>query len=156
MDRHRLDGPSWVFRSMTLRVWKSGTENRLSVNCDGPAGRAVTSTTNRRESRCKTLQLLRNWCKKTSFWPSWRRCRTDRHRCDGPSQATWVRGSCGDLCDGPSQARRPVTGCANPRQFRISPHVLRVVLDYSFLNYKDWGFILISLITWGLKGVTLS
>ena len=63
---------------------------------------------------------------------------------------------CDDLQDGPSQVRRPVTGCANPRQSRISGEVLRDVFDYSCLNYKVRGFILISLITWGLKEVTLS
>ena len=95
---------------MALRILKLGTENRLSVNCDGPAGRAVTSTTNRRESRCKTLQLLRIWCKKRvsdrhdggagrtvtgvtgrhsspENWGGTTATVTDRRRYDGPSQA---------------------------------------------------------------------
>ena len=42
---------------------------------------------------------------------------TDRHR---PLVEIWVSELCDDLQDGPSQARRPVTGCANPRQNRIS------------------------------------
>ena len=44
----------------------------------------------------------------------------------------------------------------NPRLSRISLNVLRDVLDYSCFNYKVSGLILISLITWGLKEVTLS
>ncbi len=59
---------------------------------------------------------------------------TDRHRLYGGNR---VSDGCDDLQDGPSQARRPVTGHADPSQNRISPHVLRVVFDYSFLNYKD-------------------
>ena len=42
---------------------------------------------------------------------------TERHR---PLVEIWVSELCDDLQDGPSQARRPVTGCANPRQSRIS------------------------------------
>ena len=42
---------------------------------------------------------------------------TDRHR---PLVEIWVSELYDDLQDGPSQARRPVTGCANPRQSRIS------------------------------------
>ena len=56
---------------------------------------------------------------------------TDRRR---PLVEIWVSELCDDLQDGPSQARRPVTGCANPRQNRISLHILRDVWDYSFLN----------------------
>ena len=63
---------------------------------------------------------------------------------------------CDDLQDGPSQARRPFTGCANPRESRISGEVLRDVFDYSCLNYKVRGFILITQILEGLKEVTLS
>ena len=55
--------------------------------------------------------------------------------CDGMAGRTvtdpwwkyWVSELCDDLQDGPSQARRPVTGCANPRQNWISLHVLRDV-----------------------------
>ena len=54
---------------------------------------------------------------------------TDRHR---PLVEIWVSEPCDDLQDGPSQARRPVTGCANPRQNRISLHVLRDVLGLFF------------------------
>ena len=78
---------------------------------------------------------------------------TDRHR---PLLEIWVSELCDDLQDGPSQARRPVTGCANPSLGRISSYVLRDVFDYSCLNYKVSGLMLISLITWGLKEVTLS
>ncbi|TMX01948.1 hypothetical protein EJD97_023021, partial [Solanum chilense] len=53
---------------------------------------------------------------------------TDRHKL---LSEKWSSHRCDDLHDGPSQARRPVTGCANPRQGRISLHVLRDVLDYS-------------------------
>ena len=42
---------------------------------------------------------------------------TDRHR---PLVEIWVSELCDDLHDGPSHARRPVTGCASPRQSRIS------------------------------------
>ena len=68
----------------------------------------------------------------------------------------WVSELCDDLQDGPSQARRSVTGCANPRQSRISGEVLRDVLDYSFLNYRFRGVISITKILEGLKEVTLS
>ena len=78
---------------------------------------------------------------------------TDRHR---PLVEIWVSELYDDLQDGPSQARRPVTGCANPRQSRISGYVLRDVFDYSCLNYKVRGFILITQILEGLKEVTLS
>ena len=78
---------------------------------------------------------------------------TDRHR---PLVEIWVSELCDDLQDGPLQARRPVTGCTNPSLGRISSYVLRDVFDYSFLNYKVSGLMLISLITWGLKEVTLS
>ena len=54
---------------------------------------------------------------------------TDRHR---PLVEIWVSELCDDLQDGPSQARRPVTGCANPRQNRISLHVLRDVFGLFF------------------------
>ena len=58
--------------------------------------------------------------------------------------------------DGPSQARRAITGCVNPSLSRNSLIVLRNVFDYSCFNYKVSGLMLISLITWGLKEVTLS
>ena len=58
--------------------------------------------------------------------------------------------------DGPSQARWAVTGCVNPSLSRNSSIVLRDVFDYSCFNYKVSGLMLISLITWGLKEVTLS
>ena len=73
---------------------------------------------------------------------------TDRHR---PLVEIWVSELCDDLQDGPSQARRPVTSCANPSLGRISSYVLRDVFDYSCLNYKVSGLMLISLITWGVK-----
>ena len=60
--------------------------------------------------------------------------------CDGmagrtvtdPWRKHWVSEPCDDLQDGPSQARRPVTGCANPRNNQISLHVLRDVLGLFF------------------------
>ncbi|TMX04326.1 hypothetical protein EJD97_009780, partial [Solanum chilense] len=94
--------------SIYLGILKLGTENRLSVNCDGPAER-VSDRHDGSAGRTVTVHLVKNG----------------------------ILGCCDDLSDGPSQARRAVTGCANPRQNRISLHVLRDVLDYSFLNYKD-------------------
>ena len=44
----------------------------------------------------------------------------------------------------------------NTRLGRISVIILRGVFDYSCFNYKVSGLMLISLITWGLKEVTLS
>ena len=78
---------------------------------------------------------------------------TDRHR---PLVEIWVSELCDDLQDGPSQARQPVIGCANPNLGRISSYVLREVFDYSCLNYKVRVLRIISLITWGLKELTLS
>ena len=49
---------------------------------------------------------------------------TDRH---GDFSENPFSELCDDLQDGPSQARRPVTGCPNPRQSRISGEVLRDV-----------------------------
>ena len=54
---------------------------------------------------------------------------TDRHR---PLVEIWVSELCDDLQDGPSQARRPVTGCANPRQSRISGEILRDIFGLFF------------------------
>ena len=54
---------------------------------------------------------------------------TDRH---GDFSENPFSELCDDLQDGPSQARRPVTGCANPRKNRISLHVLRDVLGLFF------------------------
>ena len=54
---------------------------------------------------------------------------TDRHR---PLVEIWVSELCDDLQDGPSQARWPITGCANPRQNRISLHILRDVFGLFF------------------------
>ena len=59
-------------------------------------------------------------------------------------------------------AERTVAGATgrhrlrNPSLGQISWYVLRDVFDYSCLNYKVSGLMLISLITWGLKEVTLS
>ena len=66
------------------------------------------------------------------LWTLWRSRRTDRRRHDGPSQAA------------ESQAESDFF------------NVLRDVFDYSCFNYKVSGLMLISLITWGLKEVTLS
>ena len=49
-----------------------------------------------------------------------------------PLVEIWVSELSDDMQDEPSQARRPVTGCANPRQKRISLHVLRDVLGLFF------------------------
>ena len=54
---------------------------------------------------------------------------TDRHRDFSENPLSEL---CDDLQDGPSQTRRPVTGCANPRQNRISLHVLRDVFGLFF------------------------
>ena len=84
---------------------------------------------------------------------------TDHHRRDGPSQ-TLQRNRVSELCD--RAAGRTVAGATgrhrlrNPRLGQISVIILRGVLDYSCFNYKVSGLILISLITWGLKEVTLS
>ena len=51
--------------------------------------------------------------------------------------------------DGPSQTAQSQSGS----DFLIR---LRDVFDYSYFNYKVSGLMLISLITWGLKEVTLS
>ena len=84
---------------------------------------------------------------------------------DGPSQVwltvtdsseNWVS----ELCDGEAGRTFAVTMARhrmrNPRRGQISVIILRGVLDYSCFNYKVSGLILISLITWGLKEVTLS
>ena len=77
---------------------------------------------------------------------------TDRHR---P-----FREIVSELFDG--AAGRTVTDATgrhrlrNPSLGRISLYVLRDVFDYSCFNYKVSGLMLISLITWGLKEVTLS
>ena len=84
---------------------------------------------------------------------------TDRHRLFREIESL---NSVTEQQDGPSQARWAVTGTTgrrrlrNPRQGRISVIILRGVLDYPCFNYKVSGLILISLITWGLKKVTLS
>ena len=58
--------------------------------------------------------------------------------------------------EGPSQARWPVTSCVIPRWVGVQLSNLRGILDYSCFNYKVSGLMLISLITWGLKEVTLN
>ena len=58
--------------------------------------------------------------------------------------------------DGPSQARRAVTGCVIPDWVGFLLSNLRGGFNYSGFNYKVSGLMLISLITWGLKEVTLS
>ena len=78
---------------------------------------------------------------------------TDRHR---PFREIESLKSVTEQQDGPSQARRAVTGCVNPSLSRNSSIVFRDVFDYSCFNYKVNGLMLISLITWGLKEVTLS
>ena len=78
---------------------------------------------------------------------------------DGPSQ-TFQRNWVSELCDG--EAGRTVAGATgrhrlrNPSLGRISLYVLRDIFDYSCFKYKVSGLMLISLITWGLKEVTLS
>ncbi|TMW80274.1 hypothetical protein EJD97_022004, partial [Solanum chilense] len=98
------DRPSQGLVSIYLEILKLGTENRLSKLRDGLAGWTVTGV-------------------------------TDRHR---PLVENPVSEPCDDLQDGPSQARRPVAGTTarrrlrNPSLGRISSHVLRDVLDYSY------------------------
>ena len=105
-----------------------GTENRLFELRNGMAGRTVTGV-------------------------------TDRHRLFREIESL---NSVTEQQDGPSQARRVVTGTTGRHRLRntslcqISLNILRDVLDYSCFNYKVSGLILISLITWGLKEVTLS
>ena len=78
---------------------------------------------------------------------------TDRHRLFRQIESL---NSVTEQQDGPSQARRAVTGCVNPSLSQNSSIVLRDVFDYSCFNYIASGLMLISLITWGLKEVTLS
>ena len=110
-------------------------------------------------SRFKTLRKTENWVLKTdslNFVTKWQ---------DGPSQV-WRT-----VIDSSEKlsfwtlwraAGRNVAGATghhrlqNPSLGRISLHVLRDVFDYSYFNYKVRGLMLISLITWGLKEVTLS
>ena len=67
----------------------------VSELCDGPAGRTVTGTTNRREPPFQTLQLLRIWyrervCERRDGSAGRTvTCVTDRHMRDGPSQTLW-------------------------------------------------------------------
>ena len=107
------------------------------------------------------------------FWKNWQRRWTPRWTVMGMTDRRgslvskhleilnfgyWNRLS--ELCDG--AAGRTVAGTTgrhrlrNPRLGRISSNVLRDVFDYSCLNYTVSGLKLISLITWGLKEVTLS
>ena len=110
-----------------LEFWKFGYWNRLSELRNEMTGRTIVGT-------------------------------TDRHR---PFNGIESLNSVMEQQDGPSQARRSVTGTTvrhrlrNPRLGRIPVIILRGVLDYSCFNYKVSGLILISLITWGLKEVTL-
>ena len=78
---------------------------------------------------------------------------TDRHRLFREIESL---NSVTEQQDGPSQARRPVTGCVIPGWVGFLLSNLRGVLDYSCFNYKVSGLMLIRLITWGLKEVTLS
>ena len=77
----------------------------------------------------------------------------DRHRLFREFQSL---NSVTEQQDGPSQARRPVTSCVIPGWVGFLLSNLRGVLDYSCFNYKVSGLMLISLITWGLKEVTLN
>ena len=74
-DRHGHDGPSQGLVSKHLENLKLGTENRLSELRDGMAGGTVTGVTDRH-------RLFREIESLNSVTGS----RTDRHRCDGPSQ----------------------------------------------------------------------
>ncbi|TMW83450.1 hypothetical protein EJD97_001646 [Solanum chilense] len=66
-DRHRHDGPSQGLVSIYLGIMKLGTENRLSGNCDGPAVRAVTATTDRRELPLQNTSTFENLVQGTSL-----------------------------------------------------------------------------------------
>ena len=78
---------------------------------------------------------------------------------DGPSQ-TLQRNCVSELSD--RAAGQTIAGATgrhrlrNPSLGRISLYVLRDVFDYFCFNYKVSGLMLIRLITWGLKEVTLS
>ena len=98
-----------------------GTENRLSELRDGMAGRTVTGVTDRHRP-FREIESL------NSVTGS----KTDRRRCDGPSQTA-----------------KSQSGSDFFTRFKGR-------LDYSYFNYKVRGLMLISLITWGLKEVTLS
>ena len=83
----------------------------------------------------------------------------DRRGNDGPSQTLQGIESLNSVMEA---AGRTVAGTMgrhrlrNPSLGRISLYVLRDVFDYSCFIYKVSGLMLISLITWGLKDVTLS
>ena len=133
---------------LVITVWVDGSH-------DGPSGARRTVA----GSRFKTLKKFEIGYWKSTLWTSWRNGRTDRHRRDGPSQiiqwklSLWpLRRPAGRTVAGTTGRRR----LRNPSLGQISLHVLRDVLDYSYFNYKVSGFMLISLITWGLKEVTLS
>ena len=80
-------------------------------------------------------------------------CVTDRHRPLVEILGLWtLRRPAGRTVAGTTGRRR----LRNPSMGQISLYVLRDVFDYSCFNYKVSGLMLISLITWGLKEVTLS
>ena len=79
-------------------------------------------------------------------------CVTDRHRLWWKLSLWILRRPAGRTVSGTTGRRR----LRNPSLGRISLYVLRDVFDYSCFNYKVSGLMLISLITWGLKEVTLS
>ena len=75
MDRHEHDGPSQGLISKHLENLKLGTENRLSELRNGMAEWTVKGVTDRH-------RLFREIESLNSVTSS----RTDRRRCDGPSQ----------------------------------------------------------------------
>ena len=111
-----------VVLSSRLYFWKNWQKQRTPWRPSW-ARRTVAG------SRFKTLRKSEIGYWKLTLWTLWRNGRTDRHR---TLVEIWVSELCDDLQDGPSQARRPVTGCANPRQSRISGEFLRDVFGLFF------------------------
>ena len=142
-----------VVLSSRFYFWKNRLRRRNSR-------RTVMGTTDRRGCLVsKHLEILKN-----GYWNRLSEIRngmagrtvvgtTDRHR---PFNGMESLNSVTEQWDGPLQARRPVLGCVIPDWVGFLLSNLRGVLDYSGFNYKVSGLMLISLITLGIKEVTLS
>ena len=153
MERHGYDRPSrvsrlktlrnseiWVLKSTLWTMWRTRRTDRHRH--DGPSWSTVSKHFNSWEFGTGNDSL--------NFVTEWQ---------DGPSQAWRTVIDCLVEIDSQTLA----TSCRmdrrrlhNPSLGRISWYVLRDVFYYSCLNYKVSGLMLISLITWGLKEVTLS
>ena len=129
-DRHGNDGPSQGLVSKHLKNLKIGYWNRLSELRNGMAGRTVTGVTEWQDGPSQVWRTVTDSSEKLSLWTLW-----------------WAAGRTVAGTTGRHRLR-------NPSLSRISLIVLRDVFDYSCLNYKVSGLMLISLITWGLKEVT--